>query len=112
MCQQAQALHYNASGLARTRDHEMVTIQKRPAGAPGRGGFAQGYQRIVPKARPGKGGTKKWTGSAICQSSYAPPVEGSRTASHTEGASHGHVHGCGMFTGDMIESGQNEHGLS
>ena len=110
MRQGAQALHYNRSGLARTRDHEMVTIQKRPAGAPGPRGFAQGYKRVMPKARPGSGGAKKWTGGAICGSSFAPPEQPSRTKSKAEGASHGHVRGCSMFTADMIEQGYNEHG--
>ena len=109
MRQQAQSLHYNRSGMARTRDHEMVTIVKRPAGAcylPIRG-FA-GY--VVPKPRKGSGGAKVWTGPAICGASFAPPQQPSRTASKAEGASHGHVRGCGMLTADMIEIGYNEYG--
>ena len=111
MRQQAQALHYNRSGLARTRDHEMVTIKARPAGA-GNRGFACGDTRVVPKPRKGTGGAKKWTGAAICQAAWAPPEQPAARASKAEGASQGHVRGCSMFTADMIESGQNEYGLS
>ena len=105
--QQAQAEHFNRSGLARTRDHEMITVKARPAGA-GRRGVAL----HVPKPRGGPGQFKVWTGAAICQAAWAPPEQPGRTASKAEGASHGHTRECGMFTGDMIERGQHEHGLS
>ena len=111
MRQQAQALHFNRSGYARTRDKEMVTIAKCPAGARGpRGGFGGGYTRHVPKPRQGTGGAKKWTGSAICQAAWAPPEQPGRTASKAEGASQGHTRHCPMFTGGMIEECQNENG--
>ena len=48
--------------------------------------------------------------SAICQAAWAPPEQPGRTVSKAEGASHGQARGCSMFTADMIESGQNEHG--
>ena len=99
MHQQAQALHYNRAGMARTRDHEILIMKRCPSGAPSRRGFAGGYVRHVPKPHKGSGGAKKWTAATICESAWAPPQQPARTASKAEGASHGHVHGCGMFTG-------------
>ena len=108
--QQAQAEHFNRSGLARTRDHEMITVRARPAAA-GQHRYSQKFIHI-PKPRDGPGQFKVWTGAAICQAAWAPPEQPGRTASKAEGASQAHTRECGMFTGDMIERGQHEHGLS
>ena len=100
MRMQAQALDFNRSGKARTRDYEMVTIKKRP-GAARTSGFGSNPRRAAPKCLPGRGGYKKWTGSAICQSAYAPAQQTCRSRSKADGASHGHSRGCGMFTAGM-----------
>ena len=70
-----QARVFNASGAARTRDDQHVIDNRAapgPGGRKGRG-FAKGFIRIVPKPSRGRGGWKKWTGPAICQSGFAPP---------------------------------------
>ena len=82
---QAQAIYYNKSDLARTRDHMMPTIEAV------RGRIRKGFasinviKRVVPKPGPGSGGPKKWTGPAICQSADAPPEQAGRKVSKAEG---------------------------
>ena len=105
---QAQALHFNRSGLARTRDYLMPTIEVVPGRSKRGFGSVGTIKRIVPKPCPGRGGPKKWTGAAIAQAGYAPPELPGRKASKAEGASQGHVRGCGMFTASFVETRQDE----
>ena len=109
-----QARRFNMSGGARTRDDEHVTVQRSNPEGNGRSrkGFAAhstGYIKVIPEACKGRGGRKKWTGAAICQAAYAPPQQAAGGKSKAEGASHGHVMGCEMFTAGMVEGMQNQH---
>ena len=73
-----------------------------------RGRAKQG--RAVPEVHKGPGGWKKWNGSAICQTAYAPAIATSRTRSIAQGANHGHASHCEMFTAEMVLCKQNEYG--
>ena len=92
-----QAHEYNRSGCARTRDWVHPTLR------PGRVPIWE-----APAVRAGRGKYKMWRGEAIAQTAYAPPQQPGRTASKAEGGSHGHARNCGMYTGDLIESRQDD----
>ena len=98
-----QAHHYNKSGLARTNDWLLPTLTDS------RGkGFAARIKKAVPKAIPGTGGWRKWTGAAMGSTGFAPGTQPARRSAKCEGGGHAHALGCRTFTAALIEHRTDE----
>ena len=105
--QQAQALAYNRSGRARTRDN-LMPVALFPTGPRKKGFGAQAVHRAVAKPRRGPGQYKVWTGEAICRAAFSPAEATCRTKDKPDGGSASHGWGCDMITADLIETLQRK----
>ena len=93
-----QAKVYNASGLARTRDHLLPV--------PPRAGLGKAWARQTEKsqAQPninGRGAWKRSTPEFICRTGFAPGHVSLRTLCRDRGAA-SHARGCRFVVADII----------
>ena len=62
----------------------------------------------MPKAIPGTGGWRKWTGAAMGSTGFVPGNQPARRSAKCEGGGHAHALGCRTFTAALIEHRTDE----
>ena len=90
----AQSLHFNNSGRARTFDHQMPIVRPLARGA-------------VPAPPRGRGQYKCSTPEYICKMAFRSPEAALRVVANDYGGGHAHARGCSMVAADLIEQRQS-----